>query len=144
MQDYDYYSDLDLLCPTCWGNGFINIDTENFSSIKIACPQCQGGLQRRFEQKEKDNDKEKNKMKEYENKDCLDSEETWADRFRAEYGYVKRKYNNLHKMIVQYEAGTLDFTPNCSLELLKRQAKAMGEYLYALELRAEIEGIELE
>lgn len=88
--------------------------------------------------------KEKNKVKEYENKDCSDSEETWADRFRAEYGYVKRKYNNLHKMIVQYEAGTLDFTPNCSLELLKRQAKAMGEYLYVLEIRAEIEGVELE
>lgn len=87
---------------------------------------------------------ERNKMTEYETKNYSDSEKTYADRFKAEYEYVKRKYNNLHKMIVQYEAGTLDFTPKCSLELFKRQAKTMGEYLYVLELRAEIEGIELE
>ena len=87
--------------------------------------------------------KETNKIMEYESKKYINSKET-EERFKAEYEYVKRKYNNLHRMIVQYEAGTLDFTPNCSLELLKRQAKAMGEYLYVLELRAEIEGIELE
>ena len=69
---------------------------------------------------------------------------SWKTRFQDEYRYVKNKYDNLHKMIVQYEAGTLDFTPNCSLELFKRQAKAMGEYLYVLELRAEIEGVDLD
>ena len=47
-------------------------------------------------------------------------------------------------MIIKYEAGTLNFEPECSIDLLKKQANAMGNYLYALEVRAEIEGIKLE
>ena len=47
-------------------------------------------------------------------------------------------------MIIKYEAGTLDFTPNCSLELLKEQKRYMGEYLRVLEIRSEIENIDLE
>lgn len=64
-------------------------------------------------------------------------------RFKAEYYQTKLHYNNLHAMIVKYEAGTLNFTPKCSIELLKEQASYMGKYLYTLEVRAEIEGIEL-
>ena len=67
----------------------------------------------------------------------------YKDRFKAEYYQLKERYEKLHKMIVRYEAGTLDFTPNCSLELLKKQASCMGQYLYTLEMRAEIEDIEL-
>ena len=72
----------------------------------------------------------------------MDSE-NYKDRFKAEYYQTKIRYDKLHKMIVKYEAGSLNFTPNCSLELLCRQAKAMGEYLHTLEIRAEIEDIEL-
>lgn len=68
----------------------------------------------------------------------------YKDRFRAEYLQTKIRYEKLHKMIVKYEAGTLNFKPNCSLDLLKAQKKAMGEYLYCLELRAEIEHINLD
>ena len=46
-------------------------------------------------------------------------------------------------MCVKYVAGTLNFTPTCSLELLKEQKAAMGRYLGCLEVRAEIEGIKL-
>lgn len=46
-------------------------------------------------------------------------------------------------MLVKYEAGTLDFKPNCSLELLKKQKSLMGQYLNILEIRAEIEKISL-
>ena len=67
----------------------------------------------------------------------------FKERFKAEYYQTKIRYEKLHNMIVKYEAGTLNFTPNCSLELLKRQAAAMGNYLYCLEMRALIEGIEL-
>lgn len=67
----------------------------------------------------------------------------FKDRFKAEYYQTKIRYEKLHKMIVKYEAGTLDFTPNCSLELLKKQASYMGQYLFTLEMRAEIEGIDL-
>ena len=66
----------------------------------------------------------------------------YKDRFRAEYLQTKIRYEKLHKMVVKYEAGTLNFKPTCSLDLLKAQKKAMGEYLYCLELRAEIEHID--
>lgn len=67
----------------------------------------------------------------------------YEDRFKAEYYQTKIRYEKLHKMTVQYEAGTLNFTPKCSLELLLEQKRYMGLYLHCLEVRAEIEGIEL-
>lgn len=69
--------------------------------------------------------------------------EDYKERFKAEYYQTKIRYEKLHKMIVKYEAGTLNFTPKCSLELLKEQKSFMGQYLNRLEVRAEIEGIEL-
>ena len=68
----------------------------------------------------------------------------WKERVVQEYKELKERYNKLHKMIIKYEAGTLDFTPNCSLELLKEQKMYMGEYLRVLEIRSEIENIDLE
>ena len=67
----------------------------------------------------------------------------YKERMKAEYHELKERYEKLHRIIVKHEAGTLDFTPTCPIELLKKQAKAMGEYLYALEVRAEIEGVAL-
>ncbi len=67
----------------------------------------------------------------------------YKERFKAEYAQLKIRYEKLHKMVVKYEAGTLNFTPSCSLELLKQQKSHMGQYLYCLEVRAQIEGIEL-
>lgn len=69
--------------------------------------------------------------------------ENYKERFKAEYLQTKIRYDKLHNMVVKYEAQTLNFTPSCSLELLKKQASAMGQYLYCLEVRAEIEQIEL-
>ena len=68
----------------------------------------------------------------------------YKERFKAEYLQTKIRYDKLHTLIVRYEAGTLDFDPDCSLELLKFQASAMGQYLYALEVRAEVEEIDLD
>lgn len=67
----------------------------------------------------------------------------YEERFKAEYYQTKMRYDKLHKMTIKYEAGTLDFEPICSLELLNTQKRAMGEYLHALEVRAEVEGITL-
>lgn len=67
----------------------------------------------------------------------------YQERFKAEYYQTRIRYEKLHAMVVKYEAGTLNFTPKCSLELLKEQKKHMGCYLYCLEVRAEIEGVEL-
>ena len=69
--------------------------------------------------------------------------EDYKERMKDEYHQLKTRYDKLHKMVTKYEAGTLDFTPNCPLELLKQQKKAMGEYLHCLEVRAEIEKVEL-
>lgn len=63
--------------------------------------------------------------------------------FRAEYMQTKYRYDRLHDMVVRYEAGTLDFKPTCSIELLKQQKSAMGQYLYSLEVRAQVEHIQL-
>ena len=68
----------------------------------------------------------------------------WKERVVQEYKELEERYNKLHKMLIKYEAGTLDFTPNCSLELLKEQKRYMGEYLRILEIRSEIEDIDLE
>ena len=67
----------------------------------------------------------------------------YKDRFKAEYWQTKIRYTKLHNMIVKYEAGTLDFDPSGSIELLTQQASLMGQYLYTLEVRAEIEDIDL-
>lgn len=69
--------------------------------------------------------------------------EDFKDRFRAEYYQTKIRYDRLHNMIIKYEAGTLTFEPKCDIALLKNQKSHMGQYLYFLEIRAEIEGIKL-
>ena len=67
----------------------------------------------------------------------------YKERFKAEYQQLKIRYDKLDAMTVKYEAGTLDFTPTCSLQLLKEQKMHMGCYLRCLKIRAAIEGIEL-
>lgn len=67
----------------------------------------------------------------------------YKKRFIAEYYQTKIRYDKLHKMVIKYEAGTLNFEPSCSLELLKEQLSYMGNYLRILEVRAEIEKIDL-
>ena len=69
--------------------------------------------------------------------------EDFRERFIAEYQQTKIRYDKLHAMIVKYEAGTLEFSPITPLEILKKQASFMGQYLYTLELRAQLEGIGL-
>lgn len=69
--------------------------------------------------------------------------EDYKERFKAEYIQTKIRYEKLRNMIVRYEAGTLDFAPSCPMNLLKSQKTAMGNYLYCLVVRAQIEGIEL-
>lgn len=81
---------------------------------------------------------------ELENTVLLMNSNDYKERFKAEYLQTKIRYNKLYKMLIKYEAKTLEFEPNCSLELLKEQKLHMGNYLRILEIRAEIENIELE
>lgn len=70
-------------------------------------------------------------------------QDTWQQRMKREYRETKERYEKLHRMVTKYEAGVLEFTPNCSIDLLKQQKRHMGEYLHDLEIRAEIEGVNL-
>ena len=67
----------------------------------------------------------------------------YKERFKAEYLQVKIRYDKLHKMLVKWDAGTLNFTPTCAKALLLEQKRYMGEYIRCLQVRAEVEGIEL-
>lgn len=67
----------------------------------------------------------------------------YKDRFIGEYWQTKIRYDKLHDMTVRYEAGKLNFTPSCPLDLLNEQKKYMGMYLNKLEIRAVLEEIDL-
>lgn len=64
-------------------------------------------------------------------------------RFIGEYIELKIRYSKLHKMLVKYAAGTLGFEPTCDISILDDQAYYMGNYLKTLEVRAEVEKINL-
>jgi len=65
----------------------------------------------------------------------------YKDRLRAEYWQTKLRFDALHKTVVKLDAGTLKL--NTDIRLLREQLSAMESYLYVLEVRAEIEKIEL-
>ena len=69
--------------------------------------------------------------------------EDYKDRFRAEYYQLEDRIDKLANMLEKYKAGTLNFTPSCSYELLSYQLQTMNAYKRVLEERSEIEGIEL-
>ena len=74
-------------------------------------------------------------------------------RFIAEYWQTKIRYEKLKDFCNKIEAGN-EWNPNgpivvapqhnCPEGLLREQQKAMGEYLHVLEVRAVIEGVDLE
>lgn len=90
-------------------------------------------------------DKRRMRMKNMELKDTIDlmNSEHYENRFLAEYRQTKIRYERLHRMIIKFHAGTLDFKPTCPVELLEEQAAAMGRYLKIMEIRAEKEGLDL-
>ena len=80
--------------------------------------------------------------------------EDYKARFMAEYYQTKIRYEKLKKFNTKIEAArqvayTVDMFKcpmpphDCPDELLREQQSVMGNYLHLLELRAEIEGIEL-
>lgn len=68
----------------------------------------------------------------------------YKERFQAEYYQTKTRYDKLCKMLVKHEAGTLGFTPTCPIEVLEDQKYNMEQYLKSLQVRAELEKIELD
>lgn len=93
---------------------------------------------------------------------CMDLSDTVAlmgsddykERFKAEYYQTKIRYEKLKKFNTKIEAARqMAYTTgkykcpmpphDCPDELLREQQSVMGNYLHLLEVRAEIEGIEL-
>ena len=75
--------------------------------------------------------------------------EDYKARFVAEYRQTKIRYERLNKFCCRIEAarrsgGKLDMPKHdCPEDLLRDQQAAMGNYLHILEVRAQIEGVEL-
>ena len=78
----------------------------------------------------------------------------YKERFKAEYYQTKIRYEKLKKFNTKIEAARqMAYTTgkykcpmpphDCPDELLREQQSVMGNYLHLLEVRAEIEGIEL-
>lgn len=71
----------------------------------------------------------------------------YKERFIAEYLQTKERYERLKKFNNKIEAarrtGKEEPKHDCPLSLLREQQRAMGEYLHILEVRAEIEEIDL-
>lgn len=84
-------------------------------------------------------------MAPYDLKDTADLMKSgdYKEMFMAEYLQTKIRYEKLHRMLVKYDEGKLEFTPTCPIGLLREQASAMEHYLYTLMARADIEGIRI-
>ena len=67
----------------------------------------------------------------------------YNERFKAEFLQLQIRIDKLEKMLKGYREGTLDFKPKCSYELLHKQLVFMRAYMEALDVRADIENIEL-
>lgn len=67
----------------------------------------------------------------------------YKERLIAEYWQTKSRYEKLHNLVVKHDANKLDFELSCPIDLLKEQLSYMGRYLYCLEVRAQIEEIQL-
>lgn len=67
----------------------------------------------------------------------------YKDRLKAEYYQTKIRYDKLHKMLIKNSAGTFTGQLTCPINILENQAYYMRDYLKMLEIRIEIEKIEL-
>ena len=67
----------------------------------------------------------------------------YKDRFKAEYYQLEYRYNKLKKMLEDWDADKLSFTPTCDRDIYTAQITSMANYLDVLRQRAEIEKVEL-
>lgn len=72
----------------------------------------------------------------------------YKERFKAEYHQTKTRYEKLKVFNTKIEAAQLtgnveEPKHDCPAPLLREQQRIMGEYLHLLEVRAEIEHVDL-
>lgn len=71
----------------------------------------------------------------------------YKKRFIAEYWQTKIRYEKLKVFLTRIEAAKImeveEPKHDCPYQLLREQQRTMGEYLHILEVRAQIENIDL-
>lgn len=67
----------------------------------------------------------------------------YKERFKAEYYQVKIRYEKLIAMVNKWDSGELNFIPTCPREIYDEQLAYMENYMYILEHRAKLEGVDL-
>ena len=67
----------------------------------------------------------------------------YKERFAAEYFQLETRYYKLLAMVEKWDKGTLEFTPTCPRAIYDFQLRAMKDYLGTLQIRAELEGVNI-
>lgn len=70
--------------------------------------------------------------------------EEYKIRFIKEYLELKHRIFKLENLLRKFDLGILEFEPKCPIEILKAQFYTMQQYLTLLEIRAQIEHIDLD
>lgn len=68
----------------------------------------------------------------------------YKERFKAEYYQLRIRWCGLANMCAKWDKGELNFIPTCPRSTYNMQLQAMNNYLSILEMRAVMEGIELD
>lgn len=74
----------------------------------------------------------------------LMTSDDYKERFKAEYLQTKIRRDKLKSMIQEWDSGALNFVPKCPRDVLIHQLSQMNAYLDALEMRADIEMIDID
>lgn len=67
----------------------------------------------------------------------------YKDRFRAEYWQLKIRRDKLYNTLVKIKSGKNDFSPDSTFNILQEQLEIMNKYLFILDVRAKMEGIDI-
>lgn len=69
----------------------------------------------------------------------------YVNEFIKTYNTIKNEYKKLEKIVIKMEAGVLDenLSPKCDKRYLIEQKRYLGEALRIMQIRSEIEKIDL-
>ncbi|WP_321024584.1 crAss001_48 related protein [Eisenbergiella porci] len=70
--------------------------------------------------------------------------ENYKERFIAEYNQLKIRFIGLMNMCGKWDRNELTFEPTCPRSTYELQLRAMRDYIAILEMRAVMEGVELD
>lgn len=63
----------------------------------------------------------------------------YKERLQGEYFELLERVNKLDIILDKYDRGTLNFTPDTAIDILKAQSAGMKSYLYILDYRIKLE-----